>query len=132
MIEHFLENLWRWKCDMPEIESRELPSLDILQKTEWSEEFERLMRNRLIMGSFRYGSMGHGSHPTGKPLYDRCASIKHRISEFEQTGNAEHLVDIANVALLIFEERTHPKFHFSAADDNPNVYHDKIISHGYK
>ena len=30
------------------------PSLRELRKSEWSPEFERLMRNRLIMGFYRY------------------------------------------------------------------------------
>ena len=28
--------------------------IESLRKSEWSPEFERLMRNRLVMGSFRY------------------------------------------------------------------------------
>lgn len=124
----FLSNLWRWKCNLPEIDyslSKEVTvNLEELKKTEWSIEFENLMRNRLLMGSIRYGKMGHGSIPKGKPKYDRCESIRKRLSFYEETGNLEWLVDCANMCLLMFEERVHPDAHFDAKDDG---YHDKII-----
>lgn len=99
--------------------------LEELKYTEWSPEFEKLMRNRLILGALRYGRMGHRSIPKDKPKYDRCGSIRKRIKFFENTGNAEWLVDIANLALLMFEEHQHPNFHFNSVDDG---YHDKIIN----
>lgn len=126
----FLDNLWRWKTGIPEKEIG-VPSpkkLEELSKTEWSTEFEKRMRNRLIFGAYRYGQMGHGRIPAGKPTYDRCESVRKRLGFFEQTGNAEWLVDIANLALLIYEERVHPKFHFKHIDgDTDESYHDNII-----
>jgi len=123
----FLDNLWRWKCGLPEIdyyknESKKVDYSDY-RATEWSKEFEQLMRNRLIMGAIRYGRMGHGSTPKGKPNYDRVKSIRKRLKFFEKTGNAEWLVDIANLVLLIFEEKQHPNFNFKPEDDG---YHDEI------
>lgn len=124
--EDFLMNLWRWKCNLPEIEGeeKEIINFEELKKTEWSPEFEKLMRNRLLLGSIRYGRMGHGSIPKGKPRYDRVNSIIKRIKLFEETGNAEYLVDVSNFALLLYEERDHPNFHFESIDDG---IHDKII-----
>lgn len=126
MLRQFLDNLWRWKCGMSETttEIKALPSLDDLKLSEWSPEFEQLMRNRLIFGAIRYGPMGHGGIPRGKPTYDRCESIRQRLTRYEQTGNAEWLVDIANMALLMYEERYHPNFHFHSVDDG---YHDTKI-----
>ena len=123
---HYLSNLWRWKCGLEEIDFSKVEniSLEDLRKSEWSNEFEELMRNRLLLGALRYGKMGHGSIPEGKPKYDRCDSIRKRLKFFEETGNAEWLVDIANMSLLMFEERVHENFHFSASDD---TFHDKII-----
>jgi hypothetical protein len=121
----FLNNLWRWKIGSPEKEVEPVIDYTSLKKTEWSPEFEKLMRNRLILGGLRYGRMGHGSLPKGKPKYDRCESIRKRLKFFEDTGNAEWLVDIANLSLLMFEERQHNNFHFNSIDDG---YHDKIIS----
>lgn len=122
----FLKNLWRWKCGLEEIDFDKANQIDLdeLRKTEWSSEFENLMRNRLLMGSIRYGKMGHGSVPKNKPYYNRIESIRKRLSFFENTGNSEWLVDIANMCLLMFEERQHPNFHFESKDDE---YHDEIV-----
>lgn len=115
------KNRWRLEHGIAETDYKEF---DELKDTEWSKQFEGLMRNRLLMGAFRYGRMGHGGIPKGKPHYNRAESVRKRLQFFEQTGNAEWLVDIANMALLMFEERVHPNFHFEAGDDG---YHDEII-----
>jgi hypothetical protein len=122
----FLHNLWRWKCGLPEtdVTPTVIPTLEELYETEWSEEFIQRMRNRLVMGAIRYGRMGHGKIPAGKPTYNRCESIRVRLRKFEETGNAEHLVDIANLTLLMYEEQYHPNFHFNSTDDG---YHDDIV-----
>ena len=114
---------WRLQHGYAEVELKSI-LIKELEDTEWSEDFEKLMRKRLIMGGLRYGKMGHGKYPFGKPKYDRCESIRKRLKFFEETGNAEWLVDIGNMALLMFEERQHSKWHFKAQDDG---YHDEII-----
>lgn len=115
--EFFLQNLWRWKEGLQE-RSYNSPSnrcnINSLYASEWSKEFERLMRNRLVLGALRYGKMYHFSR--GKNL-NRCKSIRKRLKQYEKTGNAENLVDIANEALLMFEEKTHPNHHFMTEDD---------------
>ena len=127
---HFMQNLWRWKVGLPEeplTPKTGIPADELLQ-TEWSPEFEKLMRARLVFGAYRYGRMGHGRIPKGKPKYDRCESIRKRLDFFEKTGNAEWLVDVANMALLIFEERVHPNFNFKHIDgDTDDSFHDNIM-----
>lgn len=131
--QHFINNLWRWKCGLPELTpTEEHIELTDLEHTEWSPEFERLMRNRLVFGAIRYGRMGHGELPPGKPVYDRCESIRRRLERWERSGNAEWLVDIANMALLMYEERMHPDWHFRAVDgDDTDSYHDNILEGKY-
>lgn len=112
----FVINAWRWKCGLPELdELPKTPSIDIeaLRVSEWSSQFETFMRNRLIMGAIRYGKL----HKPGKPIYDRVESIHKRLQLYQETGNQEYLVDIANFALLEFEEGKHPLKHFSSVDD---------------
>jgi hypothetical protein len=87
-----------------------------LERSEWSPEFERLMRNRLIMGALRYGLMG----APGKPKYDRIGSIEKRLKAYRETGNKELLVDSANLCLMEFVECHHPKAHFAADDSGIN------------
>jgi len=99
------------------IESKPKPSLEELKLTEWNTEFEQLMRNRLIMGALRYGLLKE------KVSYDSITSMRQRLDLLEQDGNGEHLVDIANIALVMFTRKDHPKFHFHAQDDK--IHTDK-------
>jgi hypothetical protein len=113
----FLENLWRWKCGLEEQESVNAPTFEELQLTEWSVDFEKLMRNRLVMGAIRYGRIG----AKNKPQYDRVKSMIKRLTKFQETGNKEFLVDVANLCLLEFVECNHPKQHFHSIDDGEHA-----------
>jgi hypothetical protein len=84
---------------------------------QWSPRFEQLMRNRLVMGAFRYGLLGDPN----KPQYDRVKEIHRRIDKYVETGNLELLVDVANMALMEFEEGTRPKRHLNAVDDGEHA-----------
>jgi len=88
-----------------------------LRKTEWSDEFENLMRNRLLMGAFRYGKI----REQNKPNYMRMQSAERRMKLYEETGNDELLVDIANLCLLEFMVGKHPKKHFNSIDDGEHA-----------
>lgn len=88
-----------------------------LRESEWSNTFENLMRNRLVMGALRYGRIG----ASGKPKYNRPADCIARMKAYIETGNLEHLVDVANLCLLEFVEGDHPARHFSAADDGTHT-----------
>lgn len=117
-IQYFLDNLWRWKCNLPELDSsQKIPTLDELKKSEWSEEFETYMRNRLIMGAIRYGRIGDKN----KPQYDRVKSMIKRLNQYTESGNKEYLVDVANLCLLEFTESNHPNQHFKSIDDGEHV-----------
>ena len=94
-----------------------VPSLDELRRTEWSPRFEQLMRNRLVMGSFRYGRL----HEKGRPRLDIIRAAKERLAAYEETGNLELLVDVANFMLVEFEIGGHPLRHWAATDDGPHV-----------
>lgn len=87
--------------------------LESLRESEWSPEFERLMRNRLLMGRFRYGRIDR----TDDRNYDRVGSMIKRLRLYQETGNLEFLVDTANLALMEFVHSDHPNKHFEAADD---------------
>jgi len=119
MRKDFMNNLWRWSCGLPERETEKM-KLSELYRTEWSEKFENLMRNRLVLGAFRYGKLQDQS----KPRYDRIGSIESRLKGYIKTGNTEFLVDIANMCMLEFVEGKHPNKHFKAIDDGE---HTKII-----
>lgn len=95
---------------------KKVPSLDELRRDSWNPEFEYLMRNRLIMGSFRYETFEQ-KRKMGD-AYDYPSYIKAKVAEYERTGNVECLVDVANCALLEYTFGRHPTKHFHATDDN--------------
>lgn len=89
------------------------PPLESLVVTEWSTDFETLMRNRLIMGAFRYGTQEQQQHKT----IHRIESLRTRLDDYEDTGNMEHLVDFAAIAMAEYIHPKHPKAHWQPADD---------------
>lgn len=91
--------------------------LESLEKTEWSPTFERLMRNRLLMGALRYGTMAH-KRKAMKSKWDLIGAIKKKVELYDKTGNTEYLVDMANYCLLAYEFDGHPLKHFHALDDH--------------
>lgn len=92
-----------------------MPDLYELLLTECSPEFERLRRNRMVMGALRYGRLG----AKGKPTYDRVDSMVRRLRKYETSLNAEHLVDVANLAMLEFVEGEHNGVH--SVDDGEHT-----------
>jgi hypothetical protein len=93
-------------------ERKPMPALDILREREWSPEFERLMRNRLVMGALRYG--GIRAKKIDRHRY--IDSIGRRLASYLADGNSEHLVDVANLCLVLFESSDHPNHHFATGD----------------
>jgi hypothetical protein len=120
MKQHFINNLWRWKCGLPEKplqKNKQADTFSNLKKSEWDSKFEVLMRNRLILGALRYGKMKSAN----KPQYDRVSSMIKRLRNYSDSGNKEFLVDVANLCMLEFVECQHPNAHFSSVDDGEHV-----------
>lgn len=103
--------------DPPKLDPRF--SYQALARTEWSDTFETLMRNRLIIGALRYGLLGADN----KSSFNRIASIRKRLDAYEKTGNLEYLVDSANLCLCEFVDGKHPTKHLTALDEHN--YHVK-------
>lgn len=98
------------------VDRRPMPDLDSLRQSEWFPEFEQLMRNRIIMGAFRYGLLEHKA----KMSYRMFDYLREKVDLYERTGNREALVDIANMAGLEFTFPSHPNAHWAAGDDDSN------------
>lgn len=88
------------------------PSLDEIERLQSCRQFDEYRKNRMIMGYFRYGSL---RSQIGKAKYDNVGSILKRLSIYKSDHNREHLVDIANLAMIEFA--THPNYPFRATDD---------------
>lgn len=112
----FLRELWYDLAGKPYKENKikTLPPLDELKKSEWDDTFEQLMRNRLIVGSFRYGLL----KDSDRPSYKRVSSIINRLEMYLEDGNTEHLVDAAAISLAEFVCGDHPHKHFGPNDDH--------------
>lgn len=94
------------------------PDLETLKRLQWSDQFEQLMRNRMVLGALRY-ELIHDKKGNNK--YDILGSIERRIQCYRKTGNKEFLVDSANLMLIEFEAPTHPNAHFESIDDGEHV-----------
>lgn len=87
-------------------------TLEEIKETQSCPEFERLRENRMVMGFFRYGSIKKNVNK-----YDNIGSAIKRLQKYQESGNAEHLVDAANLCMIEFSQRNHGNFHFHGQDD---------------
>jgi len=97
----FLTDLWRDIAGLPEVTETLpmlLPSLEELKESEWCPEFEQGMRDRLVMGAFRYGLMARQDYSN----YNLIKEAKGRLSRYSEDNNLEHLMDAANMCLLSY------------------------------
>lgn len=94
-----------------------VPDLETLKMTEWSPEFEKLMRNRLIMGRFRYGPFLNLNCPT----HEMIKNAKEKLDKYLIERNTEYLVDVANIMVKVFVTDDHPSKHFCSKDDKNHI-----------
>lgn len=90
-----------------------MESSEQILKREWSEEFIKLMQNRIIASHYKYGWM---SDNYGSGLVSAVESLQMRLDRYRQDGNTEWLVDVANFAMIEFQYPQHPQAHFRATD----------------
>ena len=76
---------------------------------EYSQEFDRLRRNRMEMSYYKYGPV-RKNYATGN--IQAIPTLKKCLEKYEETGNTEYLVDAANYAMLEFMYPQHPQGHF--------------------
>jgi hypothetical protein len=92
--------------------------LPTLYRTQWSPVFEKLMRNRLVVGACRYGSFSEKYWNSVQYRYIPGAIA--RLQRYLRDGNLEHLVDAANLCMV---EYVYPVCHrnpcFRSIDDKP-------------
>jgi len=93
-------------------------------KSEWSQHFLQYMINRMAMSFSTYGLVRE-AYPD---KVDALKSLRIRLQKYEQTGNKEYLVDVANFAMIEFMHPGHTNAHFEAVDSNVSPgrkWHDK-------
>ena len=89
--------------------------LDEILKSEYSLEFDRLRKNRMVVSYFKYGVLKENY---GQKLVNAVKNIEKRLELYRETGNTEHLVDVANFAMIEFMFPEHEKAHFKATDSD--------------
>ena len=70
----------------------------ILDK-EYSKRFDELRRSAIIVSYHKYGPAKENFQ---KDMVDAIGSLKKNLKKFEETGNTEYLVDVANYAMFRF------------------------------
>ena len=72
---------------------------DIL-KTEYSEKFDNIRKNMMIMSYYKYGSLKDNYNKY--KCMNAVENLKIRLQKYLDTGNTEYLADVANFAMIEF------------------------------
>lgn len=83
-------------------------------KTEWSRDFIEGMLARMTVSFFKYGALAD-AYPHD---VDAVASLKKRLEKYEEDGNVEWLMDVANFAMIEFMRPRHPDAHYTPQDSD--------------
>ena len=93
-----------------------MANIDISQ--EYSEEFDKLRRNRVEMSFYKYGparkNFGIGN-VQAIPTMELC------VKKYQETGNREYLLDAANYLMFEYMFPQHPKAHFRATSSEESA-----------
>ena len=79
-----------------------------------SREFLQGMMNRMAVSFHKYGDL-QDNYPAVASAF---LSLTARLEEYEQTGNTEFLIDVANFAMIEYMRPSHVKGHFKATDSH--------------
>lgn len=82
------------------------------EQSEDSPKFHERMRQAMTVSLHKYGPV-KDAYPH---KVNAIASLKQRLDLYEQTGNADYLVDVANFAMIEFMRPAHPDFHDRPTD----------------
>lgn len=85
--------------------------------SEISLKFIQGMANRMGVSYYKYGAVREG-YPVA---LDAIASLKQRLDKYEETGNTEWLIDVANFAMIefMFPGRVNAHFKGTDSDESP-------------
>ncbi len=96
--------------------------------TQVNKSFMQGMVDRMATSYYKYGSILSKDIPKFR---DTVADMKKRIQKYEETGNAEWLMDVSNFAMIEFTNPTRKDTHFRAtdSDESPGI---KIVGEGFR
>lgn len=93
---------------------REFEIESVVPRSEVSTTFVRGMFDRMGVSYYKYGPIADG-FPNN---IDAIASLKTRLEKYEQDGNGEWLMDVANFAMIEYLHPAHPDAHFAPQDSD--------------
>lgn len=94
-----------------------MPGHDNTMTSEYSEEFDRLRKNRVEVSFHKYGP---AKKNYGEGRVDALKTAELCLEAFKRDKNTEHLVDAANYLMFRFIYPM-PDEHFSTTDENGSV-----------
>lgn len=86
-------------------------------KHEYSEEFDKLRKNRVEVSFYKYGS---SKKNFGEGRVDAIGTLELCLEKFKKTGNTEYLLDVANYAMFRFMFPMPGEF-FKTTDSNESA-----------
>lgn len=87
-------------------------------KEDYSEEFDRLRRNRVEVSHYKYGSVRR-NYREGN--IDALATLEKCIRKYRETGNTEYLCDAANYCMFEYMFPQIPGARFRATDSSESA-----------
>jgi hypothetical protein len=96
------------------VASRTVALETVAPESEFSRTFLAGMLARMAMSFFKYGKV-RDAYPA---KVDAVASLRLRLAKYEETGNTEYLMDVANFAMIEFMASRHPGAFFEATDSD--------------
>ena len=82
--------------------------LAAILRRDFSEDFVAKMKGSMLQSHYKYGWVSD----TYPELADAIACLKQRLELYEKDGNIDHLVDVANFAMIESMYPRHPNAHF--------------------
>ena len=83
-------------------------------ESEFSVDFIRGMLDRMAVSFHKYGPL-RDAYPH---KVDAVKSLRERLAKYEETGNTEWLMDVANFAMIEFMRPGHDDAHFRPTDSD--------------
>ena len=93
-----------------------MKSYEEILETEYSEDFDKKRKDAMVTSFYKYG-MAKLNYPHN---VNAIETLEKRLNQYKITGNAEWLVDVANMAMIEFMLPRHKKAHYRPTDSSEN------------
>ena len=89
-------------------------SIESILKTEYSEKFDEIRKNMMVVSYYKYGSLQENYEKF--KCMDAIGNIEKRLQKYRETGNTEFLADVANFAMIEFMYPSIPGAKYTPTD----------------